>query len=78
FKEFVISKPSYKTAAARLDRERAFIERQLRYELATAAYGSVTALQVFNADDPQIARSIDLLPRARELAQAARRARNPS
>ncbi|HEX8650936.1 MAG TPA: S41 family peptidase [Pyrinomonadaceae bacterium] len=79
FKEFVSNKTSYKVPAAQADRERAFIERQLRYDLATAAYGTVTAFQVFNVDDPQIARAVDVLPRARELALAARRAaRNPS
>jgi carboxyl-terminal processing protease len=79
FKEFVASKSSYKAMAAQLDRERSFVERQLRYDLATAAYGTITAFQVFNVDDPQIARAVDVLPRARELALAARRAaRNPS
>ena len=33
------------------------------------------AVQVFNNDDKQIARAIDAMPRARELAQSARRAR---
>lgn len=78
FRDFATGKATYKVSGAQLDRERAFIERQLRYELATAAYGTITALQVFNSDDPQIGRSIALLPRARELAQAARRIRNPS
>jgi len=54
---------------------RPFVERQLRYELATAAYGSMGALQVFNESDPQIVRAVDAMPRARELALAARRAR---
>jgi carboxyl-terminal processing protease len=79
FKDFATHAKSYKVTAAQLDRERAFVERQLRYDLATAAYGTVTAFQVFNADDPQIARAVDVLPRARELALTARRAaRNPS
>jgi carboxyl-terminal processing protease len=77
FKSFVLSKPSYKVTAAQLERERAFVERQLRYNFATSAYGTMTAIQVYNTDDPQIARSIDLLPRARDLALAAR-ARNQS
>jgi carboxyl-terminal processing protease len=77
-KDFVASKPIYKVTGAQLDKERSYVERQLRYELATAAYGSVTAFQVFNYDDPQIMRAIDLLPRARELAQAAQSKRNPS
>jgi carboxyl-terminal processing protease len=78
FKDYVASKPAYKVTAAQLDKERAYIERQLRYELATAAYGSVTAFQVFNADDPQITKAIDLMPRARELALTAQQARKPS
>ena len=79
FKDFVATRTDYKIPAAQFDRERPFVERQLRYDLATAAYGTVTAFQVFNVDDPQIARAVDVLPRARELALAARRAaRNPS
>ncbi len=78
FKDFAASKPVYKVTAAQMDKERAYIERQLRYELATAAYGSITAFQVFNADDPQIIRAIDLMPRARDLALTAKQARNPS
>ncbi len=75
FKRFVASKPAFKTTPEQLDRMRSFVERQLRFELATAAYGSVAALQVFNETDPQIARAVDAMPRARELALAARRAR---
>jgi carboxyl-terminal processing protease len=74
-KRFVAGKPVFKIRPEQLDRSRAFIERQLRYELATAAYGSIAALQVFNEGDPQIARAIDAMPRARELALSARRAR---
>ena len=75
FKRFVASKPEFKATADQLDRMRPFAERQLRYELATAAYGSIAALQVFNDGDPQIAKAVDAMPRARELALSARRAR---
>jgi hypothetical protein len=75
FKRFVISKPGFNVTAEQMDRSRSFIERQLRYDLITAAYGSVTALQVFNEEDPQIARAVAALPRARELALSARRTR---
>jgi carboxyl-terminal processing protease len=78
FKDYVAAKTDYKLSPAQLDKERAFVERQLRYELATAAYGTTTAFQVFNYDDPQITKAIDLLPRARELAQLAQRVRVPS
>jgi len=73
-KAFVAGKPGLKTTGEQLEHERTFVERQLRYELATAAYGSTTALQLFNIDDPQVTRAIEVMPRARELALAALRA----
>ncbi len=75
FKRFVTAKPIYKVTPDQLEKARPFVERQLRYDLATAAYGTTTALQVINEKDPQISRAVDAMPRARELAQAARRAR---
>ncbi len=74
-KSFAASKPVFKVTPEQLDRARPFVERQLRYDLATAAYGSMAAVQVFNDSDPQIARAVEAMPRARELALAARRAR---
>jgi carboxyl-terminal processing protease len=75
FRRFVAVKPVFKVTPEQLDRLRPFVERQLRYDLVTAAYGSVAALQVFNDTDPQIARAVDAMPRARELALSARRAK---
>ncbi|MEP6568617.1 MAG: S41 family peptidase [Acidobacteriota bacterium] len=74
-KRFVSANPIFKVTPEQLDRARPFVERQLRFEMATAAYGSLAAVQVFNESDPQIAKGIDAMPRARELALAARRAR---
>lgn len=74
FKTFVASKPEFKLTPEQVERDRAFVEKQLRYELSTAAFGSTTALQIYNSDDPQIARAVDVMPRARELALAALRA----
>ncbi len=75
FKRFVASKPSFKVTEDQLNKSRAFVERMLRYELTTAAYGSLAALQVLNVEDPQIAQAVQAMPRARELALSARRAR---
>ena len=75
FKQYVAGKPIFKVTPEQLDRARPFVERQLRYELTTAAFGTISALQVFNDSDPQIARAVAAMPRARELALAARRAR---
>jgi carboxyl-terminal processing protease len=74
-KRFVAANPVFKATPEQLDRSQTFVARQLRFELATAAYGSMAALQVFNESDPQIARAVDAMPRARELALAARRVR---
>jgi carboxyl-terminal processing protease len=74
-KAFAASKPMYKVTADQLDKSRTFAERQLRYNLLSAAYGYRTATQVFNDGDPQISRAVDAMPRARELALAASRAR---
>jgi carboxyl-terminal processing protease len=78
FKEFVTAHAEdYKATDAQLDRQRDFIARQMRYDLTTAAYGSVKATQVLIFDDPQVTKAIESLPRARDLATAAMRGRNP-
>ena len=74
-KKFVTSKPVFKVTSEQLDHSRNFAERQLRYNVLSAAYGFRVATQVFNDADPQIARAVDAMPRARELALAASRAR---
>ena len=75
FKEYVARHPDWKTLAPQLDRQRAFIEVQLRFNLITAAYGRVAADQVLISDDPQVAKAVEVMPRARELAMTALRAR---
>ena len=75
-KKFAASKPMFKVTQDQLDKSRTYAERQLRYNLLSAAYGYRTATQVFiNDGDPQIAKAVDAMPRARELALAASRAR---
>jgi hypothetical protein len=78
FKDYVArNSEHYKVTDVQVDRQREYITRQLRYDLATAAYGSVKATQVLVADDPQVAKGVELLPRARELSAAAQKGRNP-
>jgi carboxyl-terminal processing protease len=72
-KKFAAAKPIFKVTPEQLDRSRTFAERQLRYNILSAAYGFRTASQVFNDADPQVARAVDAMPRARELALAASR-----
>jgi carboxyl-terminal processing protease len=79
FKDYVAAhNDEYKMTEAQLDHSRDFIARQMRYDLTTAAYGSVKATQVLMLDDPQVTKAIDSLPRARDLATAAMRGRNPA
>jgi len=74
-KKFAAAKPMFKVSPDQLEKARSFAERQLRYNILSAAYGYRTATQVFNDADPQISRAVDAMPRARELALAASRAR---
>jgi carboxyl-terminal processing protease len=71
FKDFVAKDASWKMTPQYLDRNRNFISQQLRYNIITAAYGKVTADEVLVIDDPQVAKALETLPRARELAQSA-------
>ena len=66
FKNYATTK--YGFTPAQVDREREFVERTLRTELVTAAYGSTTSFQVFNEYDTQLKRAIELLPQAKQLA----------
>jgi carboxyl-terminal processing protease len=76
FKDYLAS-ADWKALTPLTDRNRPYIEQQIRLQLATAAYGTVSALQVMTKEDPQIAKAIEVVPRARDLAMAATRARVP-
>ena len=73
FKAFAVSK--YKFTPAQVDKEREFVERALRTELVTAAYGSTTSFQVGNEYDNQLRSAIELLPKAKQLAIDSARAK---
>ena len=73
FKQFAAEK--YKLAPSTVDHEREFIDRTLRQELVTAAYGSTTSFQVTNEYDDQLLKALDQLPQARALAMKADRLR---
>lgn len=53
--------------------EKAFIIQQIKFNLATAMFGSTTANQVLIENDLQIAEAVTLLPRAQKLFLASRR-----
>jgi carboxyl-terminal processing protease len=71
FKDFVLADPSFNLTAAQIDRYRSFVELELRFHLATSAYGRVVADRVFiMTDDPQVAKAVDVLPKAKDLASS--------
>ena len=72
FRDFVAVDRGFKVTPAMIDRNRAFVEMELRFNIATAAYGRVTADRVFiMSNDPQIAKALEVLPKARELTNGS-------
>lgn len=73
FKAFAVAK--YKYTPAQVDKYRKFVERSLRAELVTAAYGTTTSLQVYKELDNQLSKAIEMLPQAKQLALEGARAK---
>lgn len=70
YRDFVTKDPNFKTSAAVIDRYRSFVELELRFNIVTAAYGRVMGDRVFiTTDDPQVAKAVDVVPKARDLAK---------
>jgi len=69
FKNFVTNDPAFNINSATFEKNRKFLEVQLRFDVVTAAYGRVVGDRVFiMQDDPQVAKAVDVLPKARDLA----------
>jgi carboxyl-terminal processing protease len=78
FKGFVASDPSLKHLTALVESNRSFVNLQLRFNIVTAAFGRVMADRVFvTGEDQQVARAIEVVPRARDLAMSARQKTQP-
>jgi carboxyl-terminal processing protease len=78
FKNFVASDSSFRALAPLVDHNRSFIEVQLRFNVVTAAYGRVAADRVLiTTDDEQVAKAVNVLPRARDLAMTTRHSVQP-
>ena len=72
YKDFVANDATYRLPAATVDRNRSFIELQLRFNIVTASFGRVTGDRVFiMSGDPQVAKAVDAVPKARDLAQTS-------
>lgn len=68
FKTFVATNPAWAPLAAEVDRNRQFVEIELGYFLITAAAGTTKGVQFLIHNDPQVAKAIEAIPRARKLA----------
>ena len=75
FNTFALNNSHGKLSGATLRKEAAFIKLRLRYNIAMAAFGAVTANQVLVEDDSQVAKAVETLPRAAQLAQSAAKTR---
>ncbi len=72
FHDYLAADPALANLAPLVQRNRSFIQLQLRYNVVTAAYGRQMADRVYvMTDDEQISRAIEVLPRAKDLALAA-------
>ena len=60
---------------ATLRSESSFIKLRLRHNLIMASFGAISAVQVLTEDDAQVAKAVESLPRAAQLAQLAAKLR---
>ena len=78
FKEFIAADPGLRNLAPLVEANHSFVDLQLRFNVVTAAYGRVMADRVFvTGEDQQVARAVEVLPRARDLAMSARQRTQP-
>jgi hypothetical protein len=63
----------WKKALPKLEKEKDFLKLRLRYNLVMATFGSVSANQVLIEEDPQVAKAVENLPTARQMALSARK-----
>lgn len=73
FKQYWTANKLGKITNEQFEANKKFIITRLRYNLATAAFGTVAANQVLIENDGQVAKAIEALPRAQNLALAARK-----
>jgi carboxyl-terminal processing protease len=73
FASYLAQNPEWKLKTPYLEKEKDFIRQRLRYYLIMATFGNVSANQVLIEEDPQVAKAVEVLPSARQLAQTARK-----
>jgi hypothetical protein len=71
----VAEKRQWNIPVGTIDSNASFVAERLSYELALAAFGPGAAKQAQINSDREVNRAIELLPRAAQLAETARRLR---
>jgi len=72
-KNYIAANKNSGFSAENLEAEKVFIKSRLRFNLAAAAFGTVAANQVLIEQDRQVAKAVEALPRAGQLASAAKK-----
>ncbi|MBK8811268.1 MAG: S41 family peptidase [Acidobacteria bacterium] len=75
FSRFIESNPEWRQLLPTVRGDRAYVKLRIRYNLITAAFGTVSAKQILIENDNQVGKAIENLPRAQQLAQLAERTR---
>lgn len=75
FRAFIEKKAEWNHLSKKFEEEKDFIRLRLRYNLAVAAFGTVSATQILIEEDKQVAKSVEVLPRAEQLALLANKIR---
>lgn len=76
FKKFISTENSWEISDEIFEKEKEFIISRIKFNLAIAKFGSIAANQLLIENDPQIAKAISSLPKAKQLALAAQKVKN--
>ncbi len=72
FRNYVRKDQAQRLQPAQIDPDMEFVKLRLREEIVTAAYGADAGQRVLLESDPQVLRSISVLPDAKRLAESVR------
>lgn len=72
FKSFASKGNIWNLTPAQIEAEKRFIKMRLRFNLSEAAFGNVAANQILIEEDKQVEKAVESLPKAQQLARAAR------
>lgn len=72
FRNYARKDPGQKLQASQIDADLDFVKLRLRAEVITAAFGADAGQRILLESDPQVLRSIGVLPDAKRLAESVR------